>query len=143
MQSEIKQLSLALASEQQTTSLAVMEHDSGLEAASRPKAAFGTLLNSSNADIAKYKDLLHDCRAKNRALQINALRSQRARDKAQTKAKQAGQSAKVKQSWNLKKGGAYTPDDRAMARVLVKAGCSQGKVGSVGYSMLRRRQAYP
>ncbi|KAJ6517230.1 hypothetical protein C8R47DRAFT_960401 [Mycena vitilis] len=62
---------------------------------------------------------------------MQTLRSQRARDKARTKAQQAALSAKTKRGWNLMKGGAYTADARAMARALVKAGCSQEKVGAI------------
>ncbi|KAJ6449258.1 hypothetical protein C8R45DRAFT_849842 [Mycena sanguinolenta] len=59
------------------------------------------------------------------------LRSRHSRDSARAKAQQALEVSKVKTRWNLRKGGAYTADARAMARALVGAGCSQEKVGEM------------
>ncbi|KAJ7271428.1 hypothetical protein B0H12DRAFT_1200306 [Mycena haematopus] len=62
---------------------------------------------------------------------MQSLRSRRSRDKAHKKARQATELSKTKRCWNLKKGGAYSADARAMARALVRAGCSQEKVGEM------------
>lgn len=128
---KIKQLTASLETERKSTALALRERDRAREAQLRAEAAWRSVVNSSETEIAKYKRIIVDCRAKNRAFQMQTLRSNRARDKSHAKAKQAARMVETKRSWNLKKGGAYTPDARAMARMLVKAGCSQGKVGSV------------
>ncbi|KAJ7289904.1 hypothetical protein C8J57DRAFT_1046809 [Mycena rebaudengoi] len=59
------------------------------------------------------------------------LRAVRSRCKAVEKARSAVQTARAKKSRRLVASGVYTADARAMARMLVKAGCSQGKVGEV------------
>ncbi|KAJ7221761.1 hypothetical protein GGX14DRAFT_388880 [Mycena pura] len=66
---------------------------------------------------------------KTRSLMMKTLRSQRSRERDRLHVK-ALQSSKLMR-WDLKKGGAYTADARAMARELVNAGCSQEKVGSI------------
>ncbi|KAJ7448747.1 hypothetical protein FB451DRAFT_1053734 [Mycena latifolia] len=37
----------------------------------------------------------------------------------------------MKKPWSLKRNGAYTAESKALARIVEKAGCSQGKVGRV------------
>ncbi|KAF8168636.1 hypothetical protein K438DRAFT_1909600 [Mycena galopus ATCC 62051] len=59
------------------------------------------------------------------------LRSTRSRDKALQHARTAETKAKKKNKWNLMEKGRYTPAARAIARVLGKSGCAQGKVGTV------------
>ncbi|KAJ6489320.1 hypothetical protein C8R47DRAFT_1215669 [Mycena vitilis] len=128
---KVNELCTSLSAEREATAVALQQRDRARADELWAIAAYKELLNSSTFEIAKHKQLLQDCRAKNRALQMKNLRSQRSRDKAQRKARQAAQSAKSKKIWKLRKGGSYTADARAMARTLVKAGCSQEKVGSV------------
>lgn len=93
------------------------------------RAAMASMLDHSNIEIAHYKQLLNDSRKKLHALQKKTLRNARTREKAIEKARIKGE--RKAQSWKLKAKGVYTPEARAIARLLVSAGCSQEKVGSV------------
>ncbi|KAJ7113191.1 hypothetical protein C8R44DRAFT_882202 [Mycena epipterygia] len=84
-----------------------------------------------DTEIAKYKQILGESRKKCKLLQTQNLRSARSRSKALDKARIAGTKSAKNNVWSLVKGGTYTPEARAMARMLVKAGCSQEKVGAV------------
>ncbi|KAF8209762.1 hypothetical protein K438DRAFT_2058662 [Mycena galopus ATCC 62051] len=62
---------------------------------------------------------------------MKTLRSTRSRDKAMEKALIAEKKAKKKNTFSLMEKGGYTSSAKAIARVLDKSGCSQGKVGTV------------
>lgn len=131
LQIELKETKSLLSTSHTTARLAITDRDNALTAEASAQLAFRRLLDRSDSDLAKYKRLVDDSRQKIRALQMKNLRTLRSRDKAHDKAKTAAASAKSKTRWNLMKSGAYTPEARAMARMLVKAGCSQGQVGAV------------
>jgi hypothetical protein len=131
LQKDLKETKSLLSTSHNTTRLAITDRDNALTAEASAQLAFRRLLDRSDSDLAKYKRLVDDSRQKIRTLQMKNLRTLRSRDKAHDKAKTAAASAKSKTHWKLMKSGAYTPEARAMARMLVKAGCSQGQVGAV------------
>ncbi|KAJ6451181.1 hypothetical protein C8R45DRAFT_1113723 [Mycena sanguinolenta] len=129
---------LALGTElkEQSSLLHIAEEDRDAALASRDLVTesenrMRELLNQSDAETARLKSLLHNSRQKIRAIQMQNLRSCHSRDSARAKAQQALEVSKVKTRWNVRKGGTYTADARAMARALVRAGCSQEKVGEM------------
>jgi hypothetical protein len=131
LQNELKQTKSQLSSSQTATLLAITDRNTASAAEAELKTAFCRLLERSAYDQARYKHLIDDSRKKLRTLQMQNLRSTRSRAEALDKAKNAEANSKKKSNWSLIEKGRYTPAARAIARVLDKAGCAQGKVASV------------
>ncbi|KAJ7735672.1 hypothetical protein B0H14DRAFT_3898633, partial [Mycena olivaceomarginata] len=132
LKGEITGLSSALESAEKERALAIFERDRARASEAQILLRMREILDHSDTEVARLKNLLQRSRQKTRSLQMKALRLQRshARDKLRLKNEKALQSSKSMR-WDLTKGGAYTADARAMARELVNAGCSQEKVGSI------------
>jgi hypothetical protein len=83
------------------------------------------LIQSSAAEVSDLKNTLNESRKKVQALQKQVKRQPQALERAVEKA------VKQQKTYDLLKKGVYTPEARALARLLVQAGCSQDYVGEV------------
>ena len=83
------------------------------------------LIQSSAAEVSDLKNTLNESRKKVQALQKQVKCQPQALERAVEKA------VKQQKTYDLLKKGVYTPEARALARLLVQAGCSQDYVGEV------------
>jgi hypothetical protein len=127
----LKEQSISLEDAQQELAIVIQQRDRALDSEGSARLRMSTLLNQSNAALARVKQLLSDSRRKTRALEMKNLRSVRSRDKAREQARIAEKKLKKKNKWSLIEKGKYTAPAKSIARMLHKSGCTQGKVGSV------------